>query len=628
MNVFIKYFLVIFCSVVVTYLLTPLVRKMGWKLGVLAEPGGRRVHNKPTPVTGGIAVFAGMHLTCFFVFCCQTWGKLDGHMDFHWWLLLLSLSSVLLLLGLLDDKLELSPSVKLIGQVAVAAAAYFSGIHIGTFFGITLYPIFDLILTVLWFLCFINAFNLIDGMDGLASGLGAIAATGMAVIFIYRGFPANTLVMLALAGSCLAFLRYNFSPASIFLGDSGSMFIGFVLAFVALLTNSKSTTLAAIGIPMLAIGVPVLDTLLAIWRRSIRARLNVKGDAGKVTKGDQDHLHHRLARRGFTQRKIVTGLYALNLMFVLVGISLTVFKSYALGILLIAFVAGTYVVVRHLAYVEFRDSRELLATGLSRPVSRVMAVLLYIPLDIIFMMALSLLAIFITHSQVQLPWNKIKHLWMQYLPLYMGVPFLVLCVGRTYRTVWSRARITEYVRLSTELFAGILVAFGLYSFGGRGDLRLHFFTMFIYAVLLIPSLVLLRSLWRIGHDMVYWLNPGVDKDGIQSKRVVLIGADKQCVLYLRSHSYGKRFDGGSVQVVAILDDDSNLHKRYVHGIKVYGGLQILRNLIHEEEIDEIILTVDLDLKSEEDLLAIAKEENVSVVRSRMVLEKVSPPICG
>jgi UDP-N-acetylmuramyl pentapeptide phosphotransferase/UDP-N-acetylglucosamine-1-phosphate transferase len=624
MNIFIKYFLVLFSSVAVTYFLTPLVRKIGMSLGLVAEPGGRRMHKKPTPLTGGIAVFAGMHLASLCIFCGSSWGGLDGHLNFHWWLLLLMLSSVLLLIGLLDDKLELRPAIKLFGQAAVAVAAYFCGVHLGTLAGIHLSPFFDLILTVLWFLIFINAFNLIDGMDGLAAGLGAIAATGMAAIFIVRGFPTNTLVMLALAGSCLAFLRYNFSPASIFLGDSGSMFIGFVLAFVALITNSKSTTLAAIGIPMLAIGVPVLDTLLAVWRRSIRARLkNVSGDSGKITKGDREHLHHRLEQRGLTQRKVVVGLYALNMAFVLVGISLTVFESYALGIMLVSFVAGTYVIVRHLAYVEFRDSRELLETGMSRPVSRVVAVLLYIPLDIVLMMSLSLLAVYITHSQLQLPWNKIKHMWLQYLPLYMGIPFLVLCVGRTYRTVWGRARITEYVRLAAEIFTGVLLAFGVYSFQDRGDLRLHLATIVVYLILLIPSVIILRSMWRILNDMVYWLKPGVDRNGIPAKRIIVIGAGRQCILFLRSCLSGKRFGGELVKVVGILDDDSNLHRRYVHGVKVFGGLDTLRDIIHKEKIDQVIITADLDSAKRAELFAAAKAANVSVVRFRTVIDNIS-----
>ena len=618
MNVFIKYFIVFFCSVAVTYIVTPLVRKIAFSVGLLAIPSGRRTHDKTTPLTGGIAVFIGMHLACAVVFFGSSWGDLAGHMNLQRWLLLLSLSSVLLLLGVLDDKLELRPSVKLIGQVAVAVAAYFSGVNINTFAEISLYPVVDMALTILWFIGFMNAFNLIDGMDGLAAGLGVIAATGMAAIFIFRGYPSNTLVMLALAGSCLAFLRYNFSSATIFLGDSGSMFIGFTLAFVALLTNSKSTTLAAIGIPMLAIGVPILDTLLAIWRRSIRARLK-KGDQGKITKGDSDHLHHRLARRGFTQRKVVIVLYALNLAFVLVGVSLTIFKSHTLGILLIAFVAGTYVLIRHLAYVEFQDSGELLTERLSRPSSRIIAVILYIPLDMMMMMILSLVAVIITHSQELFVWNQIKHLWVQHLPLYIGIPFLVLCIGRTYRTVWSKARVTEYVRLASELLAGILLALGLYSFMYSTGVRLYCFTMIIYAALLIPSLLILRIMRRFLQDVIRWLS----HKGSQSvtKKTVVVGADKQCIYYLSSSIDKGKSD--SVQVVAILDEDSNLHRRYVHGIKVRGGLNLLQDIIRKEKIDQVILTIDLGEEQHSAIMATALLENVPVMRSKMVLEALA-----
>lgn len=627
MNIFIKYILVLFGAGGITYILTPLMRKIAWKVGLLAEPGGRRVHDKTTPLTGGIAVFMGMHLACTLVFCGSQWGVLDGHMNLHWWRVLLLLSSVVLLLGVLDDKLELSPSIKLFGQVAIAVSAYFSGIHIGEFAGISLNPLFDIMMTVLWFLGFMNAFNLIDGMDGLASGLGAIAATGMAVIFVYRGYPSNTLVMLALTGSCLAFLRFNFSPATIFLGDAGSMFIGFVLAFVALLTNSKSTTIAAIGIPMLAIGVPVLDTLLAIWRRSIRAGLHVDDGSGKITNGDRDHLHHRLARRGFTQRKVVVGLYMLNLAFVFVGVGLTVFKSHSLGILLIAFVAGTYVLVRHLAYVEFRDSGKLLATEMNRSVSRIVAVLIYIPLDVMIMMGLSLLAVTVTNSQGLFTWNRIKHLWLQYMPLYVGVPFLVLCIGRTYRTVWSRARVTDYVRLAAELSSGVLVGFGFFSFFYSTNIRQHFYAMIVYAVFLIPTLVVLRALWRIMRDILQWVRPKEDEK-VNARRTVIVGSGKQCVLYLRSYVYDNFEASDAVYVIAIIDDDANLHHRYVHGIKVAGGLDCLRSMIRKEKIDQVVLTCELSCDDINDLFAVMSEEKVSLVRFGVTLEKVDASICA
>ncbi len=620
MNIFTKYLLVLFISFAATYLLVPFMRMWGWKTKLLAEPGGRRQHKKATPLTGGIAVFAGMHLACAFIFLFNSWGDIEGHMTLYWWGIMLAISTVLLLIGILDDKFELTPLVKLIGQIAVALTAYFAGIHIRMLLGVHLPVVPDMILTVLWFLGFMNAFNLIDGMDGLASGLGAISSAGMAAIFIYRGYPANTLVMFALLGSCLAFLRYNFFPATIFLGDSGSMFIGFVLAYVSLLTNSKSTTIATMAIPMLAIGVPILDTLLAIWRRSIRARLYKNSDVGKITAGDREHLHHRLAKRGLTQRKVVMGLYALNVAFVIIGICLTVFKSHTLGILLIAFIAGTYVLVKHLAYVEFKDSSNLLAAKLSQPVSRIVASVIYMPLDIIIMVLFSLVAVVIAHSQTPVSWNKIKHLWIDYIPLYVGIPFLVLCLGRTYKTVWSKARIIEYIRLSFELLAGIVLAFGLYSFVDNTHTRFDIQAMIVYAGLLIPVLVLSRAFLRIIHEMVYWFEVKEADAHSRMCRTLVIGTDKESVPYFTVNAQNSV--GSADYIVAIIDDDSNLHNRYVRGIKVYGGLSDIRNVIKKKNIEKIVITIDLLPDRLSDILTIAKAHNISVVKIKMIAEEI------
>jgi FlaA1/EpsC-like NDP-sugar epimerase len=176
--------------------------------------------------------------------------------------------------------------------------------------------------------------------------------------------------------------------------------------------------------------------------------------------------------------------------------------------------------------------------------------------------------------------------------------------------------------LAAELFAGVLLAFGLYNLQDRGELRLHLFTIVVYAVLLIPALIILRSLWRITNDMIYWLRPGEDRDGIPAKRILVIGAGKECILFLRSYSSGKRFDGGLAKVIGILDDDSNLHRRYVHGVKVYGGLDTLRDIIHKEKIDQVVITADLDSLKNAELIATAKDENVSVVRFRTVVDNL------
>ena len=181
---------------------------------------------------------------------------------------------------------------------------------------------------------------------------------------------------------------------------------------------------------------------------------------------------------------------------------------------------------------------------------------------------------------------------------------------------------TEYVRLASELLAGILLAFGLYSFFDSSGTRLHFFTMVIYAALLIPSLIILRALWRVSQDMIRWLSPkGIGNQSIV-RRTVIIGAEKQCILYLNSYVHNDHGSSGSVQLVAILDDDSNLHRRYVHGIKVHGGLKLLRNTIRKEKIDQIILTIDLEEEQQAELISIVHEENISLMKSSMLLEEM------
>jgi hypothetical protein len=197
--------------------------------------------------------------------------------------------------------------------------------------------------------------------------------------------PADAVVMLGFAGACMGFLRYNFRPASIFLGDTGSMFLGFALASIAIATGSKGTMLASLGVPLLAVGIPVFDTMLAVWRRSIRALAPaaVFGGVRGLMRPDAEHLHHRLKRRGLNQYQVAVLLYIINAALVLVGLVSMIFRDHALGIFLLAFVVGAYVVVRHLAEVELWDTGRVLIRGLARPERKVAAFFFYPIADVI-----------------------------------------------------------------------------------------------------------------------------------------------------------------------------------------------------------------------------------------------------
>ncbi len=224
-----KYLFIPLLGFLVVYLLVPAIMAFANKIGMVDKPDERRIHKGIIPRGGGLAVFIGFHLACAAIYFLP-WYSFDITLSRHWWFKFLPASIFLVLVGVADDRWGLQPRIKLGCQVVAALAVYAWGIHIGSLLYFPLpWPV-DCFLTILWCVGFMNAFNLIDGLDGLATGLGIIAAAGVAGSMVIQHMPGNTLVLLGLVGSCLGFLRFNFNPARVFLGDTGSMFIGFTLA--------------------------------------------------------------------------------------------------------------------------------------------------------------------------------------------------------------------------------------------------------------------------------------------------------------------------------------------------------------------------------------------------------------
>lgn len=346
MGTLFKYPVVFAISLAVTYALTPLVTRLAAKWGMVDMPDSRKIHAFPTPRSGGIAVFAGVHAACAAIYLLP-WPYSSGNLDASWWRAVLFASGALLVVGIVDDVRGLKPWLKLSGQTAAAFIMLDAGWSFQILLGHQLPMWLDMVLTVVWILFFINAFNLIDGLDGLSTGLGIIAALGMAGCLLVRNLPGDALVLVALVGACAAFLRFNFHPASIFLGDTGSMFIGFFLASVALGTGSKGTVLVSVGGPLLAAGVPAFDVMLALWRRSF---WNGKGAPanfpGSFLAADMGHLHHRMLTWGIDQRGVAVCLYAINVLLVALGLLSLFYASLAVSIFLVLFVIAGYLLVR------------------------------------------------------------------------------------------------------------------------------------------------------------------------------------------------------------------------------------------------------------------------------------------
>lgn len=208
-----KYPAVFLAGLLAALLATPLWRRWGPRWGFLDRPGGRKIHREPVPRAGGIAVFIGFHVACAVVFLAP-WKPFEGQLSIEWWFRFLPLSAGVLALGLLDDRLDLRPRTKLLGQVALALSAYALGIRLQNILGYTMPAWVDAAATILWFVALMNAFNLIDGVDGLATGIALIAATGIGLSLVFRCAPGDVLLFLGFVGAGLGFLRYNFLAMS------------------------------------------------------------------------------------------------------------------------------------------------------------------------------------------------------------------------------------------------------------------------------------------------------------------------------------------------------------------------------------------------------------------------------
>jgi UDP-GlcNAc:undecaprenyl-phosphate/decaprenyl-phosphate GlcNAc-1-phosphate transferase len=345
-------------STVTGAVLTPVVRNLAHRFGLLDHAlTSRKIHAKPIPRLGGIAIVVAFFVPLLgLLFVDSDLGR-RFYSDPLKAVGLVAGGLGIAVVGVLDDLRGLRARHKLLGQLLVAGFVYACGYRIDEIanpFGATLeLGVFALPFTLLWITGVINALNLIDGLDGLAGGVAFVAITGTFAIAALNGEPLMMLFTAALAGATLAFLFYNFNPASIFMGDTGSMFLGFVLATTAIGSNLKaSTTAVSLLVPIVALGIPIGDTLLSMGRRWIRGT--------PVFGADRGHIHHRLLDRGLTQRQAVLAIYAFSAFLSVCAIALTFVSSWAAALLLAALGFVVYQALRRLGYFHLRDTHRVL----------------------------------------------------------------------------------------------------------------------------------------------------------------------------------------------------------------------------------------------------------------------------
>ncbi len=329
---------------------TRLVRDVSVKQGWVSLPtSDRHVHSRPVPRLGGVAIF----LTLWCIALLAMWlPELFGTAEFpfsHLALKILGPATIIFFLGLADDIFGVSAYVKFAVQAGAAVLLFFNGIGISRISILAGHPhlgwLVGLPLTILWVLWITNAFNLIDGLDGLAAGSALFSCLVTCVVALLGHNQVVLILTLALAGAIAGFLRYNFNPASIFLGDCGSLLIGFLISAIAIAGSHKAPTMVAVAIPIVSLGLPILEVAVAVFRRFLSCR--------RLFAPDREHIHHKLLGRGLPHKQTVLVLYGVSACFCLGSLLLLNPGGSVLAIVLSVVAAGVLIGVQQLRYHEF-----------------------------------------------------------------------------------------------------------------------------------------------------------------------------------------------------------------------------------------------------------------------------------
>lgn len=348
----------VICAALVSYTMTPPVRLLAFRIGAIDIPtDSRRMHKKPTPRIGGLAIFAGF-MVATLVFC-------DPSSELY---ALWIGGAVLVILGIIDDIFRLPAWIKLLVQLCVAGIAVCFGVLIDhiTLFGLMIkFGYFSVPITILWIVGLSNAINLIDGLDGLACGVSAITAVSVFAVMLITGDYTSALLTAILIGACFGFLPYNKNPARIFMGDTGSLFLGYTLSVISVQGLFKLHTVLSFLVPLSIFALPIIDTLVAIVRRICHGQSPFHPDRG--------HLHHRLVDMGFTHKEAVRLLYAISALLGLVAVVYTdaMFQESRMKVWKTLIMLGVAAVIIIFIYICMKKPSTRILSGLAEHVSEI-----------------------------------------------------------------------------------------------------------------------------------------------------------------------------------------------------------------------------------------------------------------
>jgi UDP-GlcNAc:undecaprenyl-phosphate GlcNAc-1-phosphate transferase len=574
-------------SLILSLVGVPIIRKYSNHSGIVAAPRDDRWHTKPTPKIGGIGIFLAFvtALVCavtFYKFEISNWPLLIG-------------SGLIFILGVTDDFKRISPPAKLIGEIIAAAFVVFFGRNIDFFSDNFL----NIIVTFLWLVGITNAINLLDNMDGLAGGVSLVAACLLSFLFYKSGATDLLVISLGLAGSLLGFLFFNFPPASIFMGDSGALFLGFTLSALAIArVPQASNLLAVMGVPTLLFLLPILDTLLVTITRILRGQ--------SPADGGRDHTSHRLIAFGLTEKQVVLILYAVAILSGIFGVILESI-DYTISLVLIPILLVTLALLTaYLGRLKFVTSGIVKEKG-ERFSSFLIGLtyrgrILEIALDL-FIISITYYLAYWIHFGTQVEIITLD-IFINSLPLALAGTYTSFLIFGIYKGVWQYMDIRDMLRYSRAVIGGVSVTAGLMSWMYY-PLNISLRIFIIFAAFLLLGLIISRSTFTI-LDHIY--NQRIHNK--QKKTPVLIyGAGDNGILLVQWLSQDSRHH---LNPVGFLDDDPYKLRRQILGIQVLGNIMDIQRILSQTKVEGILLSSGQILSPEnyQNLKNICQEKGV------------------
>ncbi len=590
--------LAVAASLILALVLTPVVRTFARRLGVVAKPKTDRWHKKPTAMLGGIAIWLSV-VTTYLVFV--------PHTPYGW--VIIKASSFLFLVGLIDDLVHTKPYQKLIGQVLGSAFVVYYGLSLPWTQSL---PI-NMALTIFWLIGITNAVNLLDNMDGLASGIAVVAAGFLAWSFINTGQLTDALMLAAFAGGLLGFLVYNSNPASIFMGDCGSMFVGFFLASSALVNVSGGRSrsfLPVLAVPILVLFIPIFDTTFVTILRKLSGRA--------ASQGGRDHTSHRLVALGMSEQHAVWMLYGFA---ALSGVLAVMVQRVKLDVSLAAITGFTILLTLmgvYLAGVKVYDLTEEEKALKEKPLyaflvdvsykRRVFEVLL--DLVLIILSYWCAYAIKFGSFAASPAWK----LFLRTLPVLVFVKMCAFLVMGVYRGIWRYTSIDDLIVFGKAVLlssvASLLAVLFAFRFEGfsRTVFALDGILMFLFLAGSRMAFRLFRQILPSGN-------------GRTGRRVLIYGAGDGGELLLRELLNNRALE---LAPIGFLDDDPAKNGKVIHGLRVFGGNGDLGQVCEQQQVDEVVISSSKMAEGRiEEVVRCCAERQITVRRMKIMMEELS-----